>query len=716
VRKPHARATLAAVTALAATALAATSVSTGPAAANQTAPGRQPSRDCRLDPANHDIQHVIYLQFDNVHFTRDNPNVPSDLEQMPHLLNFLTHNGTLDTDHHTPLIAHTANDILTSITGVYGDRHGQPVANSYRYFTSTGTPNTAVSFAYWTDGVFDPSTTTPTDAAPTMATQDGKVAPAPWVAYTRAGCDFGAVATANTILENTGRDVPKVFGADSPEAAEAKANPALAQTDLVGIGVHCARTASTICSKGVAKPDLLPDEPGGYSDYQGLFGAKYVNPAISPDAPVANVDGSAPVTDPAGHPGFPGFDGMSAANTLGYVAQMQEAGIPVTYGYISDAHDKHPTGPAYGPGEAGYVAALKSYDDAFATFFTRLAMDGINMDNTLFVVTADENDHFVGGPPSPAGCDGVRTPCTYQTIGEVNVNSRGLLTTQQGIATPYQVHSDSAPTFYLNGRPARDAQITRDFERATAALTVENPISGVPQQKIFNYFADPVEMKLLHMVTGDPQRTPTFTGFADPDYLVFAGAADCAAPCVQVQPAFAWNHGDVSPDINVTWLGMVGPGVRHLGLTSKVWTDHTDARPTMLTLLGLSDDYRSDGRAVVEFLRPDRLPHSLAGHREAFTDLSNIYKQLNACVGQFGTDTLKASTKAIVSNSPGDTQYQQMSAALATLGQARDRLVEQIAAQLDEVTFHNGHLDEQQVRAEIAAAQGLLASAGQLAQ
>jgi hypothetical protein len=34
------------------------------------------------------IEHVVYIEFDNVHFTRDNPNVPSDLEQMPHLLNF----------------------------------------------------------------------------------------------------------------------------------------------------------------------------------------------------------------------------------------------------------------------------------------------------------------------------------------------------------------------------------------------------------------------------------------------------------------------------------------------------------------------------------------------------------------------------------------------------------------------------------------------------
>ena len=35
----------------------------------------------------------------------------------------------------------------------------------------------------------------------------------------------------------------------------------------------------------------------------------------------------------------------------------------------------------------------------FAAFFTRLAHDGINSSNTLFVFTADENDHFAGGTP-----------------------------------------------------------------------------------------------------------------------------------------------------------------------------------------------------------------------------------------------------------------------------------------------------------------------------
>ncbi len=66
------------------------------------------------------IKHVVQLTFDNVHFFRDNPNVPSDLEQMPNLLNFFEDNGTFLSNDHTPLIAHTADDILTIYSGLYG--------------------------------------------------------------------------------------------------------------------------------------------------------------------------------------------------------------------------------------------------------------------------------------------------------------------------------------------------------------------------------------------------------------------------------------------------------------------------------------------------------------------------------------------------------------------------------------------------------------------
>jgi hypothetical protein len=200
---------------------------------------------CQLKSPKGAIQHVIYVQFDNTHFRRDNPNVPSDLEQMPHLLNFIMGNGVLMSNDHTVLISHTATGILTSLTGVYPDRMGQPVSNSFRYFKTDGTTRTGVSFAYWTAPLFDPAGST-TDTTPEMINENGKIAPAPWVPFTRAGCDFGAVATANTILENTAIDIPTVFGAGSPEAAEVTSNPGQAFADFVGIGVHCAQ-GSAIC-------------------------------------------------------------------------------------------------------------------------------------------------------------------------------------------------------------------------------------------------------------------------------------------------------------------------------------------------------------------------------------------------------------------------------------------------------------------------------------
>jgi hypothetical protein len=672
-----------------------------------------PDTGCHLNAARGDIQHVIYIQFDNTHFTRDTPNVPSDLEQMPTLKNFIEQNGALLTNHHTPLIAHTATDILTSFTGVYGDRHGVPVSNSFRYFNPNGTSNLGVSFAYWTDPLFDPTTSSPTDTSFNMLTAGGKNAPAPWVPFTRAGCNFGGVATANMVLENIGTDIPTVFGANSPEAAEVKANSAQAFADFVGLGVHCAAGNALCADANNGKADRLPDEPGGYTGFNGLFGAKYVDPQISPTGPLTDLNGNV-IQDPAGHVGFPGFDGMSAAVSLSYVAAMQEHGVPVTYAYISDAHDNHPNGPAFGPGQAGYVAALKAYDDAFGKFFARLAGDGINQSNTLFVFTSDEGDHFAGGAGSPAGCDGVTTPCTYTHIGEINANLAGLLATQQNVTTPFKVHSDSAPTIYITGNPARDATVTRTFDHALGALTAVSPITG-NTDTLTTYLADPVEMRLLHMITADPRRTPTLTMFADPNYFLFAGAPNCNSPCVTELPGFAWNHGDVAPDINTTWLGLVGPGVKNVGDDGSVWSDHTDIRPTMLLLLGLQDDYASDGRALVEPLYDWAVPQTVRAHRETLLRLAATYKQLNAAVGQFGLASLVVSTTALKSNSAGDATYTNLEDQLAALGAQRDALAGQMAAALNAATLGGQALNEQQAKSLTDQGQALLASMNALA-
>ncbi|HZA01464.1 MAG TPA: hypothetical protein VE665_04200, partial [Hyphomicrobiaceae bacterium] len=327
------------------------------AADGTTASANAAPSSCQLGNG---VQHVVNIVFDNTHFSRDNPNVPSDLEQMPALLNFLKGNGTLLTNEHTPIIAHTATDILSSLTGVYGDQMGVPISNSFRYYLPNGKTSLGVSFAYWTAPLFDPTSASGTDTLPNMLTAQGKNAPAPWVPFTRAGCNVGGVSTANIELENVAIDIPTVFGANSPEAAEVAAstpdaggNPQPAFGDFVGIAIHCAKDNSVCASSSHARPDLLPDEPGGYNGFQGLFGHKYVAPAIGG---VTTMNGAAIST-------FPGFDTMPANNTLGYVAQMLENKVPVVYGYISDAHAAHPpfTDPnPWGPGEANYLAQLKS--------------------------------------------------------------------------------------------------------------------------------------------------------------------------------------------------------------------------------------------------------------------------------------------------------------------------------------------------------------------
>jgi hypothetical protein len=389
---------------------------------------------CKLD---NDIKHIVYIQFDNVPLRRDNPNVPSDLEQMPNLLNFLEDKGTLFTSHYTPLISHTAVDILTALTGVYGDKFGIPIGNSLRYFNPDGSTNGMSSFAYWTDPVATFSGQTPTDLTPQMIDQRGKTHPAPWVPFTRAGCDVGAFSVANIEFENIGLDVTTVFGAGSSEENEAKSNPTKASADFLGIAVHCAQQ-SPLCATG--RSDLLPDEPGGYTGFKALFGNKYVQPQISPGGPVKDIDGNI-IQDASGNAGFPNLFNPSAAQTLGYLATLLEAGVSVVYGYISDAHDNHFPGQSgtFGPGESGYVQQLAAYNDAFGKFFDRLKKDGITKDNTLFVLTADENDHFVGGPPSPADCDGVEVPCTYAKKGEINANLNRVINTEFGDVTPFSV-------------------------------------------------------------------------------------------------------------------------------------------------------------------------------------------------------------------------------------------------------------------------------------
>jgi hypothetical protein len=729
------------------------------------------------------VKHVVQITFDNVHFFRDNPNVPSDLELMPNLLDFFENNGTFLSNNHTPLIAHTADDILTTYTGLYGDRQGMPVSNGYQVYQSNGpggtfgTTDGAGSFAYWTDPVYDTSPTA-TDTNPNMVyspvppatarkpVSPTTITPAPWVPFTRAGCNVGEIATANVELENTAVDIPKVFGVGSPEDEQLINDPDSYKdpetADYVGVAVHCAM-GSAFCADATAVKygqttptptavaDQLPDEPGGYTGYQALFGHKYLAPQLGAGAPnlttngyeVTNASGNlvdlngneidgAYLTD---HPGFPGYSSINASQSLAYAADMLESGVPVVNMYISDLHGNefikglaskgepcYGAGDALGSGTACYVAQAAYYNQAFGTFFQRLAAEGITPQNTMFVLSSDEGDHEAGAnvgraiAPTPANCDGVTVACTYPagSFGELEGNVSGLLNEETGDTTKFGMENDTAPEYYLDDYPSESSAQARTFDHDIAALTASNPYTGTTQ-KIANYLADPTEEAILHMVNADPARTPTLAEFAKPDYYLEQGSATCdatttgttaadyPADCVTVDDSYAWNHGDYAAEINSNYIGFAGPGVQHLGLDGSgpadgpnsagansgqtevvdlhlpgPWTDETDIEPTELYLLGLHADYIQDGRVITQILaNPNK-----ALRDSLITELGEAYKQLNSSVGEFGADTLTASTNAIESSTPGDAEFTRVNHDLTVLDQQRDALANAIKTEL----------------------------------
>jgi hypothetical protein len=263
------------------------------------------------------------------------------------------------------------------------------------------------------------------------------------------------------------------------------------------------------------------------------------------------------------------------------------------------------------------------------------------------------------------------------------------------------------------------------MEHDMFAATANDVFDGNVQENITNYEADPTVEQLLHFVSADPARTPTFTLFPKPDFFFTIGATDgsvanqCASgvnqanawqKCSQTNQSFAWDHGYYAPEIDNTWLGLVGPGVAHKGIDGSppaggpssddgansspqldtsisnpgTWADHTDTRPTLMFLTGLKDDYIDDGRVLTEDLTVK--PNDPQGR---FQPLAVCYKQLNSSVGQFGTDMLVADTAALRTGSTSDdSTYQHILSQITSLGAERDKLATQIKGDLFDAEFN----------------------------
>jgi hypothetical protein len=182
--------------------------------------------------------------------------------------------------------------------------------------------------------------------------------------------------------------------------------------------------------------------------------------------------------------------------------------------------------------------------------------------------------------------------------------------------------------------------------------------------------------------------------------------------CTSTNNSFAWDHGYYAPEIDNTYLGLVGPGVANKGVDGfspaqgpssdgtansnpklvtsidnpGTWADHTDTRPTIMALTGLKDDYIDDGRVLTEDLT---ISPGQTGDKR-FQPLAVCYKQLNSSVGQFGTDVLRADTAALkTGSSGGDSTYKNVLSQIKSLGTDRDALATTIKNDLFNAEFND---------------------------
>lgn len=755
------------------------------------------------------VQHVFYLGFDNFHLRRDNSNtvanngdrnrnsdlnIPGDLEQVPALYNFLrgsskagttpnptTANnanyadgrntaysdgsaypgGTVLANHHTPLISHTSVDLTTTYSGVYGDRHGVAVSqNSIAAYTGNATSPVAATsgFSYWTDplGITGDPTTTIT----TKDVSGNPVnAPAPWVPFTRAGCDVGSVSTTGFVLENS-KSVANAFAGTGVTGTSAD----------TGLAVHCAHS-SAVCgtsatdSNVAAVPDKLPNEPGGYSGYQALYGHRFIAPAVNDRINGAPSGGSTTVNllrSPATS-SFPGFSGEDGNYTLGYTLAMQKAGIPVTFGYLSSAHDCHSSliadnggscnhtnvagttdsgsNSTFGSGEQGYVNYLKQLNTDFQTFFDQTKAAGYNTSNTEFVFYSDENDHTAEGTPANPTCDGVTTACQWDhagatsgvklaptpgQLGEVTVKLDTPL--PRGGATSYTILADSAPDFYLeqqgtSGPPSQSDPAVRTFERTLGSTTYTDPYTG-GTRSLSPYEADQAGMNALHMITADSNRSPTVDVFSAGENYVESGfPSDCggAANGSCSNAGFVYQHGDFAPETTTTWAGLVGPGVAKLGngVDTTHFTDHVDLRPTLLALLGLRDDYTAEGRVITEILNSGVVDPQLTS-----TDAGNVgtmlkkidapnYGATETTNNGFGPAVLVSDTEAVQSSAAGDSTYTDVTSRINTITSQRNIVAADMLAVLTSAAAGTP-IDHSRATTDIQNGQCLLDYANQL--
>jgi len=151
--------------------------------------------------------------------------------------------------------------------------------------------------------------------------------------------------------------------------------------------------------------------------------------------------------------------------------------------------------------------------------------------------------------------------------------------------------------------------------------------------------------------------------------------------------------------------------VQQLGATTAFFSDHVDVRPTLMFLVGLTDDYTHDGRVLSEIVNGSILPKGIHDNRKLAEALGQAYKSINAPFGALAMASLKVSTAALASNSPGDTEYLSLENEIQSWTEQRDSLAGQMKSILKAAEFQGARIDTKRAQNLIAAAAELVAQA-----
>jgi arylsulfatase A-like enzyme len=128
-----------------------------------------------------------------------------------------------------------------------------------------------------------------------------------------------------------------------------------------------------------------------------------------------------------------------------------------------------------------------------------------------------------------------------------------------------------------------------------------------------------------------------------------------------------------------------------LGRFGEIFSDHTDIRPTILSLAGLQDDYAHDGRVLFEALDGEAVPGSLRDHRDTLSALAEAYKQINAPRGTLAARTLTGiSTTALKGD---DATYASLEARLDAITNRRNQIAGEMIEMLEAAAFDNRPID-----------------------